>query len=282
MWNPSLLTSGLALASLASASMRGTPRTGEKQFSQTFHDGYNLLKHMGSFAPYSDRNSYGVDRNTPEGCEVDQVFLLMRHGERYPDATGFGDEYTEVLSSMKANVSTWAGDLAFLNEWDYYVPDVSFYSQESTSGPYAGLLDAFSRGSEYRVRYGHLWDGESVVPIFSSGYERVIETARYFGQGFFGYNYSTNAAINIIPEGTAQGADSLTPSCPADSTYGTCYVEYFYKTLPPFKVAAARFNKQNPGLELTSLDILELMGRPFVLLFHSNANFHPSPRNGRF
>ncbi|KAJ6084464.1 hypothetical protein N7486_011264 [Penicillium sp. IBT 16267x] len=114
---------------------------------------------------------------------------------------------------MKANVSTFKGDLAFLNEWTYYVPDANLYSQESTSGPYAGLLDAFSRGSEYRAWYGHLWDGQSVVPIFTSGYERVIETARYFGQGFFSYNYSTNAAINIIPEAATQGADSLTPTC---------------------------------------------------------------------
>ncbi|KAJ5538431.1 hypothetical protein N7494_007910 [Penicillium frequentans] len=254
-----LVTSGLALASVASASWSGLPKFGEKQFSQSFNDGYNLLKHMGSFAPYSDRASYGVDRNTPEGCEVDQVHMLMRHGERYPDAI-FAEGYVEVLDKMRnSKVKTWKGDLAFFNDWTYYVDDAGLYSQESTTGPYAGLLDAFTRGSEYRLRYGHLWDSETVVPIFSSGYERVIETARYFGQGFFGYNYSTSAAINIIPEAASQGADSLTPSCTADSNYYTCYADRFYATLPPLEVAAKRFNSQNPGLNLTASDVLQLM-----------------------
>ncbi|KAJ5930287.1 hypothetical protein N7466_005780 [Penicillium verhagenii] len=255
----SLLTSGLALASLASASSSALPKFGEKQFDQKFLDGYNLLKHMGSFAPYSDRVSYGVDRNTPAGCEIDQVHMLMRHGERYPDAT-FAEGYVEVLDKMwDSNVTTWAGDLAFFNDWTYYVEDAGLYSQESTTGPYAGLVDAYTRGSEYRLRYGDLWDGKSVVPIFASGYERVIETARYFGQGFFGYNYSTSAAINIIPEAATQGANSLTPSCPADTEYDTCYVDRFYATLPPLDAAAARFNSQNPGLNLTGSDVLQLM-----------------------
>ncbi|KAJ5623231.1 hypothetical protein N7490_011836 [Penicillium lividum] len=259
MLSPSLLTSGLALASVASASWSGLPNFGEKQFDQSFHDGYNLLKYMGSFAPYSNRASYGVDRNTPEGCEIDQVHMLMRHGERYPDAI-FGEEFVKVLDKMNSSVSTYAGDLAFMNEWTYYVDDAGLYAQESTTGPYAGLLDAFSRGSEYRQRYGHLWNGESVVPIFSSGYERVIETARYFGQGFFGYNYSTSAAINIIPEAASQGADSLTPSCSAGlEDYYTCYEDRFTATLPPLDAAAARFNAQNSGLNLTGSDVLLLM-----------------------
>ncbi|KAJ5892994.1 hypothetical protein N7504_009685 [Penicillium tannophilum] len=259
MLNISLL-SGLALASLVSANMRAYPQVGKKQFSQTFHDGYNILKYMSSLAPYSDRKAYGVDRNTPDGCEIDQAFMIMRHGERYPDYSGFGDLYVETLNQMRANVTNFKGDLAFMNEWTYYVSDSNLYSQESTSGPYAGLLDAFSRGSEYRARYGHLWDGQSVVPIFTSGYERVIETARYFGQGFFGYNYSTSAAINIIPEAATQGANSLTPTCAAGvlEEY-SCYEDRFYSTFPPLEVAAARLNKQNPGLELTAKDVNYLM-----------------------
>jgi acid phosphatase len=181
----------------------------------------------------------------------------MRHGERYPDAF-LGVNYVAVLEKLHGSkVHTWAGDLAFLNDWTYYVPDAALYGQESTTGPYSGLLNAFNRGSEYRLRYDHLWDGKSIVPIFTSGYERVIETARYFGQGFFGYNYSTSAAINIIPEAATQGANSLTPSCAADTGYLSCYLET--RTSPLLNVAAARFNKQNPGLKLNSTDIYNIM-----------------------
>ena len=270
----SILASGLALTSLVSAVSKPFPKFGEKQFSQEFLDGYNLLKQTGSLGPYSNRVSYGVDRNTPAGCEVDQAFMLMRHGERYPDAS-LAVGYVAALDKMRSsNITTWRGDLAFMNEWTYYVDDEAMYSQESTTGPYAGLLNAFHRGSEYRLRYGHLWDRKSVVPIFSSGYERVIETARYFGQGFFGYNYSTSAAMNIIPEAETQGADSLTPYCTADASYVTCFYEYLDSALPPLEVAAARFNTQNPGLNLNASDVSQLMGEISLSISFFFYSFH--------
>ncbi|KAJ6018102.1 acid phosphatase PHO3 [Penicillium sp. IBT 35674x] len=46
---------------------------------------------MNSLAPHSDRNAYGVDRSTSDGCEVNQAFMIMRHDECYPDYTDFGD-----------------------------------------------------------------------------------------------------------------------------------------------------------------------------------------------
>ncbi|KAF9883673.1 acid phosphatase pho5 [Aspergillus nanangensis] len=252
------LTTGLAAASVASAGNAPLHQGfQQKQFEQTFYDGYNLLKYTGGLGPYSDRQSYGIDRNPPAGCEVDQVFMLMRHGERYPDWFS-AEPFVKVLDKMShSKVKTWAGDLAFFKDWTYYVPDSNLYSQESTTGPYAGLLNGYHRGSEYRSRYGNLWDGKSIVPIFASGYERVIETARKFGEGFFGYNYSTNAAINIIPEDASWGANSLTPSCAADTGLLACYFQP--RTSPQFEVAAHRFNSQNPGLKLNSTDIFALM-----------------------
>ncbi|CAK7222181.1 acid phosphatase pho5 [Sporothrix bragantina] len=259
MSSTSLLAAGLALISSVSA-LRSYPQFGEKQFSQSFLDGYNLLKFTSSLGPYSNRVSYGIDRNTPAGCEVDQVFLLMRHGERYPDYSGFGQNYEAVLAKMAAsNVTSWKGDLTFLNDWTYYVEDPGMYSQESYSGAYAGLADAYARGTDYRLRYGHLWDKKSIVPIFAAGYSRVVETARYFGQGFLGYNYSTNAAVNIISESSTGGANSLTPTCAADSNYLPCLLGSFSKTMPELEVAAARFNAQNPGLNLTAIDVTHLM-----------------------
>ena len=257
-----LLTT-LAVAALAApmvaARQAANPMFGEKQFDQTFDDGYNLLKYMGGLGPYSDRQSYGVDRNPPAGCEVEQVFMLMRHGERYPDLFS-AIPYEETLEKMhRSSVKTWSGDLSFFNDWTYWVENPGLYSQESTTGPYSGLLDAYKRGVEYSSRYGQLWDGQSVVPIFASGYERVIETARKFGEGFFGYNYTTSAAINIIPESADQGANSLTPTCSSDTSLLECATQT--RDSPQFDVAAARLNAQNPGLKLNSTDILNLLGK---------------------
>lgn len=253
----SLVLAGLA-ASGALATTRSTAYR-QKQFDQTFYDSYNLLKHIGAIGPYSDRVGYGIDPNPPEGCAVDQVIMLMRHGERYPDSTSAARLESALEKVYSSGVKEWSGDLAFLNDWTFYIDQPGFLEQETFSGPYSGLLHAFRHGATYRERYGHLWDGESVVPIFAGDYERVIETARYFGMGFFNYNYSTNAAINVISENYTRGADSLTPTCLTDNSLLSCF--FAPRDFPQFSAAAARLNSQNPGLKLNSSDISALMSK---------------------
>ncbi|CAI7678580.1 acid phosphatase aph 3-phytase phyB [Penicillium manginii] len=229
----------------------------EKQFSQEFRDGYSILKHYGGNGPYSERRSFGISRDPPESCAVDQVIMIRRHGERYP-SPALGEGIEKTLGKLKSSgVEEFKGDLSFYNDWSYYVPNKCYYNAETSSGPYAGLLDAYTHGAEYRDRYGHLLDEDSVVPFWSSGYGRVIATARKFGEGFFGYNYSTNAALNIISESESMGANSLTPSCDTDNDYTTC--DDLTNLMPQFKVAAARLNSQNPGLSLNESDVYYLM-----------------------
>ncbi|KAJ5386378.1 acid phosphatase aph 3-phytase phyB [Penicillium cosmopolitanum] len=229
----------------------------EKQFSQEFRDGYSILKHYGGNGPYSERRSFGISRDPPESCAVDQVIMIRRHGERYPSpALGEGIEKT-LAKLQSSGVEEFKEDLSFYNDWSYYVPNKCYYNAETFSGPYAGLLDAYTHGTEYRDRYGHLLDEDSVVPFWGSGYGRVIATARKFGEGFFGYNYSTNAALNIISESESMGANSLTPSCDTDNDYTTC--DNLTNLMPQFKVAATRLNSQNPGLSLNESDVYYLM-----------------------
>ena len=85
----------------------------------------------------------------------------------------------------------------------------------------------------------------------------MINTARKFGEGFFGYNYTTNAALNIISESAVMGANSLTPTCDTDNDTSTC--DKVPSTMPQFKLAAARLNSQSSGLNLTETDIYNLM-----------------------
>ncbi|KAL6249948.1 acid phosphatase pho5 [Rhinocladiella similis] len=245
------------LASCVSASSSGYNTYLEKQFSQTFYDSYNVLKHTGAIGPYTDRVGYGIDPNPPAACAVDQVIMLMRHGERYPDSTTAASIEHALQKVYASGTTEWKGDLSFLNDWTSFLSEPGYFEQETLSGPYSGLLNAFRRGSEYRSRYGHLWNGESTIPIFAGGYERVVETARYFGMGFFGYNYSTSAAMNIISENYTQGADSLTPTCLSDTGLLSCF--FTPRMLSPLDVAAERFNSQNPALNLNSSDIKSLM-----------------------
>jgi acid phosphatase len=247
----------LAATTTTFATARNTQPYQEKQFSQNFYDSYNVLKYTGGIGPYSDREGYGINRDPPDGCAVDQVIMIMRHGERYPDPTTGASLLSTLNKLYSFNITKWSGDLDFLRDWEFFIPNLALLNQESFSGPYSGLLNALKRGSEYRDRYGHLWDQQSIVPLWAGNYERVIETARFFGMGFFGYNYTANAAINIVSEAATMGANSITPTCPADTGLLACF--YTTRTLPQFKVAAARLNAQNPGLNLNSSDVVTLM-----------------------
>ncbi|ANB12507.1 acid phosphatase PHO3 [Sugiyamaella lignohabitans] len=261
----------LAGASVANAQLG--PPSAQKQFSQEFQDGNSVLKHFGGWGPYSDRTSYGIDRNTPSNCEVDQVFMLMRHGERYPDAY-MGGPMVETYQKIKSNVKNFVGSLSFLNTWQTTLDDPNMWSQETYSGPYSGLATGYRVGVEYRDRYGHLWHGNQ-VPIFTSGYERVINTARRFGEGFFGYNYTDAAFLNIIPEDATEGANSLTPTCfaPVNSVPNYEIVsEAELAPFPAFQAAADRLNAENPGLNVNLTDVYNLMlHAPFELNARSSS-----------
>lgn len=151
-------------------------------YGTSFLEGYSPLKHVGGFGPYSNRRSYGIGRDPPAGCQVDQVHMIRRHGARYPVGDDI-ENMLETLNKMKSQVQTFKDDLAFLNNWEFYVPDLGLAGLETYSGPYNGLLTAYMNGVDYRVRYGHLWNASdpAMVPMWSSGSQRVLQTARKFG-----------------------------------------------------------------------------------------------------
>ncbi|KAK6466044.1 secretory acid phosphatase [Scheffersomyces coipomensis] len=252
-------------ASAVEAFSNGAPSFQRGQFTQEVYDAYNLLKHFGGNGPYIDGVGYGIDTSVPDQCEVSQVIMIHRHGERWPDpsvATGMVSAYKKILNTNQ----TFTGSLAFLNTWESFLDTESLWAEETYSGPYSGLLNGFRRGVEYRAKYGHLWNGEN-VPMFSSGYERIIETARRFGLGFFGYNYTDSVYLNIIPETADQGANSLTPVCYTNQTTTT----YGLSNFTQFTAAASRLNSEVKGLNLSASDVYNLMllapfelnGKPF-------------------
>lgn len=155
-------------------------------YDQSFQEGYSILKHVGHLGPYSNRASFGIGRDPPGGCVVDQVLMLRRHGERFP-LTEDTDNMIKALRKMHGSVDgAWRDDLEFLNRWEFYIPDLGYVGLETQSGPYNGLLGSYKLGAKYRVRYGHLFNqnANTTVPIFTAEFERVIQTARKFGRYF--------------------------------------------------------------------------------------------------
>lgn len=109
---------------------------------------------------------------------------------------------------------------------DHGIQDDTKLEQLTSTGPFSGTLGAFTTGVRLRTRYSHLLSRaialhpERPITLWATSSNRVIETARHFALGFFGidYNATKTASLQIIPEDTWAGADTLTPgrTCPAN------------------------------------------------------------------
>jgi hypothetical protein len=98
---------------------------------------FNIIQHWGNLSPYFSVDSHGLPESSsiiPEGCELEGLHWLQRHGarlvtlrrvsqpitdlSRYPTSGDYGP--AGVASRLKVS-SGWKakGDLKFLNDWEY-------------------------------------------------------------------------------------------------------------------------------------------------------------------
>jgi acid phosphatase len=168
----------------------------------------------------------------------------------------------------KANI-TLVGDLEFANEWDFFAPyPAKQFEQLTTTGPYAGSLSAFKAGVDLRSRYMLLVEAallrEGKISIWAGLSDRVIGSARYFAQGFFGLDWQVVATLHIIPETPDRGVDTLTPgrSCPNYATdsrghsHGVQQLDTFRSSYLP--EIGRRLLKQNPEVPFSVAELFTM------------------------
>ncbi|KAJ5560313.1 multiple inositol polyphosphate phosphatase [Penicillium frequentans] len=176
---------------------------------------WNLFQHLGGNGPWIEKSGSNDELSIapPEGCSVDQVHLISRHGERYPTPSA-GNRHLQLLERITALKVPLNGSLSFLNNWTYFTDDPSKdFGQLTSTGPYAGTLGAFTTGVRFRTRYANLLPKDSITRFWASDSQRVIDTARYLASGLFGLDWESRkaAVLQIIPETFERGADTLTP-----------------------------------------------------------------------
>lgn len=196
------------------------PRTspGQEASSTNRKSKWNILYHLGGNGPWIQKMDGVVQGGVgpPEGCTVEQVHMMSRHAERYPTIRA-GIRMVDLVDKIKADNITLSGPLAFVKEWKYFASDPqATFEQLTTTGPYAGTLDAFTTGVKLRTRYADLLHtrippGGGKTSLWASDSGRVVDTARYFAAGFFGLNWQDTAALHVIPETSDLGGDTLTP-----------------------------------------------------------------------
>lgn len=216
---------------------------------------YNIIKYLGGQGPYIQNPGFGISTEIPDGCEIEQVHLLSRHGERYPSRKSYKGLH-DLYEKFQSYDSTFKGQLSFLNDYKFFITDINDLEKETTplnsEGIFTGSMNAMKHGSKFRAKYKSLYEEKQRLPVFSSNSGRVHQTSEYFARGFFGDEYKEDKVEYVILNETkSMGANSLTPryACAAyDEHANDDYVSKF--STDYLSNAAKRFRKQNPGLVL--------------------------------
>ncbi|KAI9891870.1 MAG: acid phosphatase pho5 [Vezdaea aestivalis] len=183
-----------------------------------------------------------------------------------------------TFDSLKQSGLVYKGDLAFVNGWNFFssgkstastdsihlktLPDPSTeFEQLTTTGPYAGSLQAFTAGLKLRTRYRHLIP-KNKTKFWASDSKRVIESGKYFAAGFFGLPWEDHSTLDVIPETPELGGDTLTPgdTClkyALDTEEGHDYGNNVLMKFRPIYIQyiRQRLMIQNPSSEFTDTEI---------------------------
>ncbi|KAF2263405.1 phosphoglycerate mutase-like protein [Lojkania enalia] len=139
---------------------------------------------------------------------------MARHAERYPTIR-HAERIIKLQDRMKNFGIVFKGDLSFFNEWELFLSDDSQIGQLTTTGPFSGSLGSVATGVRLRTRYQPLlakaMSRRGKVKYWASDSQRVIDTARYFGTGFFGIGWQNVSNLEVISESPELGGDTLTP-----------------------------------------------------------------------
>ncbi|QPG73954.1 hypothetical protein FOA43_001269 [Brettanomyces nanus] len=230
----------------------------KKRYWQYSDDQNNLLKHCAGMGPYVQGSGFGFDYDEiPMNLVVDRVFVFSRHGERYP-TVDLELSLRAVYDKLKeTKVDRYEGPMSFVEKWDYFITNRSLIEMETNTSQFSGLKDMHNFGQDIRQRYGEqLYKERSVMPFFTSGSQRVIDSSEAFARGFFDGDNNEELAkkMVIIPENKNQGYDTLTTGKSCDpyhkkNNYPHPYVPRFMKQ------EAMRLNKLSPGFNMTAADV---------------------------
>ncbi|EGW34443.1 secreted acid phosphatase [Spathaspora passalidarum NRRL Y-27907] len=250
-----LINNGLLLAGQAVYQDLATPEQSSVQQ-------YNIIRFLGGSAPYLQRDGFGISVDFPEQCTIEQVQLLSRHGERYP-AKSDGANFEPIYQKFVNYNGTFSGQLEFLNDYEYFVPNKNNYEKETSpsnsQGTFSGTSNAFRHGAAFRAKYNSLYKENSTLQVFSSNSGRCYQTSNYFARGFLGDAYEEDETVkyHVISEDASSGVNSLTPrnSCPNYNSTANTGLVAKYNTSSYLQPIADRLVKPNPGLNLTATDV---------------------------
>ncbi|KAI2637097.1 phosphoglycerate mutase-like protein [Hypomontagnella submonticulosa] len=200
-----------------------------------------------------------ISASIPQGCQVNFVQLLSRHGARDPTEHKSGS-YGELIDRIHNSVDDYGKDYKFIKNYKYTLgaDQLTLYGEQQ-------MIDS---GLKFYERYQHL--ASTNLPfIRASGQERVVESAQNWTQGFHKARLADKHSntpdtypynILILPESDGFN-NSLSPDlCPAfEDNRNDSHDEqktWISKFVPAL---SERLNRNLPGANFSAEDTIYMM-----------------------
>lgn len=221
--------------------------------SSTPNSAFDVYHHLGNLSPYSKapNTPLNLSSGVPPGCKVDKAFLIHRHGSRQPlsDEITYIQNLSSYINSNKAIFSKPAtkppSKFSFLQlGWN------STFTINDLSAP--GRQQLFDHGVAFKLKHPQLYTNQ----VLAGNQDRVVESAEWFMDGYYGRYASSNATLNLIAENstTVSWITSMDTCDAWEYSFGSDLVDAWGAVyLPPI---TARLNKQLsasfPGVNFTA------------------------------
>lgn len=191
--------------------MRWLPKNADKD-NATSDD---IFKNFGPYTPWRPAEGLFPEteafRTLPKQCNLKQVHLLYRHGSRYPTDgldSGPGAFFALVQNATRNGTFKATGELDFLHSWNYSLGKNILNPQ--------GTQELFDHGVRAYYEYAKLLANETDKPVIrTTSSSRVLDSARYWTLGFFGWDAEDKMNLEVLTEAPDQN-NTLEPkySCP--------------------------------------------------------------------
>jgi hypothetical protein len=165
-----------------------------------------ISQYWANLRPYADNpdDYFGVtDTGLPDGCQIEQSFMLHRHGGRYP-STGDLQEIDIVTAKLRNTNGTYTGLMSFFNTWTNQLGS-ELLLPEGTRMAYQSGVDFWKKYGLilYNDRPGQNYynaTGQIMPQVRCNTIQRVTDTAVAWADGFFTlYNQTDKYTLLKIP-----------------------------------------------------------------------------------
>ncbi|WFD43224.1 hypothetical protein MPSI1_001881 [Malassezia psittaci] len=215
----------------------------------------DIYRNLGSASVYHSADDLFPETKgyapLPDQCSLKQVHILHRHGARNPtsgDTSGAGLFGAAVWNASQARKLQASGPLEFLNHWNYSLGAEVLVHQ--------GAQEVFDSGVHHYYQYAKLLEHLKHKPVLrTTSQSRMLDTARYWSLGFFGWDAASKIHLEVLTEQSGQN-NSLSPdkSCTNsdndDYAYGDLLSAEWEKVYT--KKPAKRLQKYLKGIELNA------------------------------